>query len=149
MRAPAGQTSLSMVAKTDPAVYVQEACWWVRRNPEGFRRLMALLHRQVDRGNPRSQRSMVYLYDEREGIAIESGELDGIVRDHNLWAVLARYMVMLRPRLARTLHFKRAGADDVDLVGEWHSIVDSRTEFYAKDWKEAERLVEIGDASAM
>ena len=74
MRAPAGQTSLSMVAKTDPAVYVQEACWWVRRNPEGFRRLMALLHRQVDRGNPRSQRSMVYLYAEREGIAIESGE---------------------------------------------------------------------------
>ena len=70
MRAPAGQTSLSMVAKTDPAVYVQEACWWVRRNPEGFRRLMALLHRQVDRGNPRSQRSMVYLYAEREGIAI-------------------------------------------------------------------------------
>lgn len=42
------QTSVDMVQRNDPIVYVQDACYWVKRNPDKFKRLMHLCHREVD-----------------------------------------------------------------------------------------------------
>ena len=140
------QTSLGMVQRNDPIIYVQDACYWVKHNPDKFKRLMHLCHREVDAGNPRVGRGDIFKLSCDAGFTItESMELK---RNNNLWPTLARFMVMLRPRLAKCLHFRKAGCDDLDMIAEWHSIVNSRTEFLAKDWKEAKHLCEIGDVSA-
>lgn len=71
-----------------------------------------------------------------------------VVRNHNLYAGITRYMVMLRPRLCRTVHFKRSEMDDLDLVAIWREVAKPEVVFYARDVEEARRLVEMGDASA-
>ena len=72
-------------------------------------------------------------------------------RDNNKWPTLARYMVMLRPRLAKCLHFRESGIerDGIDLIAEWHAIVNPMTFFYADDWKDATAKCMSGDATAL
>lgn len=140
------QTSMEMVVKTDPLVYVQEACWWVKRHPGYFKGLMRLCHEAVDAGNPCVQRGDVFNLARKAGMTVS--EARELKRDNNMWPVLARYMVMLRPRFARCLNFRKAGCDDVDMIAEWRAIVNAGTVFLAKDWKEAKHAVDIGDVTA-
>lgn len=123
-----------------------DACYWVRDNPRAFRAIMALMHRQVDDGNPRTRRDDVVSYATDMGMAVSV--VDELRHDHNLFAALSRLMVMLRPRLARTLHFRKSKLDDVDLAAIWHEVVNGGTVFFAKDRFEAERMVELDDVMA-
>ena len=123
-----------------------DACCWVRDHRDDFRRLMAVMHHQVDIGNPCAKQGEIEHYARQMGIEFDvCGEFR---HNRNLYPALTRYMVMLRPRLARTINFRTSKLDAIDLAEVWHEIVSSRTTFLAKDRFEAERLVELGDASA-
>lgn len=143
------QTSVDMVQRNDPIVYVQDACYWVKHNPDKFKRLMHLCHREVDAGNPRVTRGDIYNLAREAGFTIT--ECRELKRDNNKWPTLARYMVMLRPRLAKCLHFRESGIerDGIDLAAEWHAIVNPATFFYADDWKDAKAKCMSGDVTAL
>lgn len=121
-------------------------CCWISRNYADFKKIMHLIHVEVDKGNPCVQQGDILTLAKERGIDI--GEHPGIKRDRNLWPCITRYAVMLRPKLAKALRFRRSKLDKVDMVAVWHTYVDSTTFFLAQDWKEAERLCEIGDVSA-
>lgn len=123
-----------------------DCCTWVKENGDDFKRLMAVMHRQVDKGNPCTRRDDVISFAKEMGMGVSV--VDGLRHDHSLFAGLSRLMVMLRPRIARTVHFRKSKLDDVDLAAIWHETVNPNTVFLAKDRFEAERLVAIGDASA-
>ena len=80
----------------------RDACRWVRDHPDDFKRLMAVLHHQVDAGNPCSKQGEIEWYAREMGIEVD---VSGVFRcNRNLYPALTRYMAMLRPRLARTVN---------------------------------------------
>lgn len=123
-----------------------DVCHWIRGNREEFKALMAVIHHQVDIGNPCVKQGEIESYIRQSGIKLDV--LGEFSHNRNLYPGLTRYMVMLRPRLARSIRFRKSKLDDIDLVPIWHEVVDPRTTFLAKNRREAEHLVEIGDASA-
>ena len=124
----------------------RDACRWVKTHRKDFKRLMAVMHRQVDDGNPCAKQGEVEFYAREMGIEFD---VAGAFRhNRNLYPAIARYMVMLRPRLAKTINFRRSKLDEIDLAEIWHEEVDPRTVFLAQSRKEAEWLVEVGDVSA-
>lgn len=124
----------------------KDVCYWVKAHPQEFKRILAVLHEQVDGGNPRTRRDDIVSYARDMGMSVSV--IDELRHDHNLFAGLSRYAVMLRPRLARTLHFRKSKLDQVDLVAVWHEIVDGSTTFLASNRMEAERMVQTDDAAA-
>lgn len=125
---------------------VEYGCTWIKENKASFHKIMHLIHVEVDNGNPCVQQGDILALAKERGIDI--GEYPGIKRDRNLWPIITRYAVMLRPKLAKSLHFRKSKADKVDMVAEWHRTVNAGTYFLAMDWKEAKHLVEIGDVAA-
>lgn len=124
----------------------RDACAWVRRNPSDFKRLMRIFHAQVDRGVPCTRRGDVYKTALDMGMDVSV--VEELRHDHNIYAALTRYAVMLRPRIARTVRFRKSKLDAVDLAAIWHEEVDAGTTFLAQSRMEAERLVEMEDVSA-
>lgn len=139
-------TTAKTVNVADPKVYVRRFCFWVKNNPKRFKRILHLIHMEVDKGNPCVQRGQIYKLAQDAGLPI--ADCDELRRDHNVWAVLTRFAVMLRPRLARSLNFREAGCDHVDLQGMWREIVNPNTVFLADNWKAAKRACEEGCVSA-
>lgn len=124
----------------------RSACRWIKENGRAFKSILRFLHTQVDMGNPRTMRGDVYAYARRSDIAMcSAGEF---VRDNNMYAVLMRYAVMMRPSLANTVHFKHSTFDDIDLAGIWHETVNAGTVFLASSAEEAKAMVASGDACA-
>lgn len=134
------------VTVADPATYVRQVCLWIKREPDLFKRTMAIVHREVDKGNPCVQRGHIYKLARDAGFSIT--DCEELRRNHNFWSVLTRYFVMLRPRLARSLNFREAGCDHVDMQGIWREIVSPNTTFLAENWKAAKRACEEGCVSA-
>lgn len=137
-----------------PEERVRKVCGWIAFEDESGRRvnyskmvaIMRMCHRAVDDGTL-VNRDIAYYEALRMGWGIADAE-DVFKRDHDFWSVLARYMVMLRPRLARCINFKRAPVDDAPLVEVWHEVVDPLTLFLAESWEAAKEAVRLGDASA-
>lgn len=135
-----------------PRDQAERVCDWAKRNPRAFRAVMAMAHREVDAGNPRLTRDDAYAM--LRSMRVQMADGDGepceveLVRNHNFWACLSRYMVMLRPRLARVLCFRKSMFDAIDLEAVWRENVNASTTFLAGSWQEAKRLVRIGDVSA-
>lgn len=123
-----------------------DVCYWVRDNREAFRALMAVFHHQVEVGNPCVKQGEIEHYVRESGIKLDV--LDQFKHNRNLYPGITRYAVMLRPRLARSIRFRKSMLDEIDLVAIWHEVVDKNTTFLAKNRYEAEHLVEIGDVSA-
>ena len=107
---------------------------------------MHLAHIEAERGNASFQRDNIYDAARRRGIPITDAR--ELRRDHNLYSVLSRYMVMLRPKLARCINFRKSDVDEIDLVERWHEIVNPSTFFLADTWKDAKSAVEAEDVSA-
>ena len=124
-----------------------DVCYWVRDNRDAFKALMAVFHHQVDIGNPCVKQGEIEHYVRESGIKLDV--IDQFRHNRNLYPGLTRYMVMLRPRLARSIRFRKSMLDEIDLAPIWREVVDGRTEFLARDRFEAERLVAIGDVSAL
>ena len=127
-------------------VMAESGCLWVKNHPRQFKTIMSLIHEQVDDGNPCVQEGDIAMLARSRHI--EWSDIKELKRDHNLWAVLTRYMVMLRPRLARALHFRKSKVDDLDLVEVWHGTVNGGTTFLASSWREAKEMVRLNDAAA-
>ena len=123
-----------------------DVCYWIRDNRDQFKALMAVIHHQVDKGNPCVKQGEIESYVRQSGIKLDV--LETFSHNRTLYPGITRYMVMLRPRLARSIRFRKSKLDEVDLVAVWHEVVDSRTSFLARDRFEAEHLVAIGDVSA-
>lgn len=135
-----------------PRDHAERVCAWIKSNPKAFKAIMAMAHREVDAGNPRLTRDDAYAMLRSMSVQVSDGdgslcEID-LVRNHNFWACLTRLMVMLRPRLSRVLCFRGSMFDEIDLQAVWRENVNEGTTFLADSWREAKRLVEIGDASA-
>ena len=123
-------------------VMAESACLWVKEHPRQFKTIMRLIHEQVDDGNPCVQEGDIAMLARSSGIGWS--EIKELKRDHNLWAVLTRYMVMMRPRLARALHFRHSKVDDLDLQRIWWDTVPNQTNFLAENWQEAKKMCEEG-----
>ena len=138
-----------------PEERVRKVCEWIAFEDESGRRvnylkmvaIMRMCHRAVDDGTL-VNRDMAYYEALRMGWGIADAE-DVFKRDHDFWSVLARYMVMLSPRLARCIDFKTAPIDDVPMQDVWHEIVNPYTVFFAESWKEAKQAVKLGDVTAL
>lgn len=126
------------MAEKSADLLVEEACLWVKSHNGQFRTIMSLVHEQVDDGNPCVQRGDIALLARARGFGWS--EVREFKCDHNLWAVLTRYMVMLSPRLTKALCFRKSKLDDVDLQAKWYEIVPGQTHFYASGWREAQRV---------
>lgn len=92
---------------------VRRACAWVARNPETWERLRGMC-RALMRSGHVIQRDNVYTLACQAGMDVS--EASEFRRDHNLWSVLSRYMVMLDPPMLTAMAFRRSGVDGVDLV---------------------------------
>lgn len=123
-----------------------EVCRWIKGNWHDFVKLMAVFHRQVDEGNPCTKQGEIEAYARETGIRFDNG--GEFVHNRNLYPGLCRYAVMLMPRLARTINFRKSRLDEIDLTEIWHEVVNSQTAFLADNRYIAQHLVEIGDACA-
>ena len=86
---------------------------WIGDHPEAFRAITGYIVSQARMGNPRTTRDQVLQFARHQGIKLGDGEL--IVRDHNLYAALTRYIALVRPETTATLHFRRSKLDRLDL----------------------------------
>ena len=126
------------MAEISAETMVESACIWVRDHNGQFRTMMSLIHEQVDGGNPCVQEGDIVLLAKQRGFGWS--EAREFKRDHNMWAVLTRYMVMLSPRLSKALRFRKSKVDDVDLQAKWYEIVPGQTTFLARTWQEAQAV---------
>ena len=124
----------------------RDACEWVKAHPNDFKSLMAVLHNQVDVGNPCSKQGEIEFYARQMGMRVDV--VGAFRHNRNLYPALTRYMVMLRPRLARTINFRKSKLDTIDLAAIWHEVVNPNTVFLASSRMAAERMVELNDAAA-
>ena len=123
-----------------------EVCYWIRDNRRDFKRLLAVFNRNVDEGNPCTKQGEIEAYARQHGIEFDCGY--GFVHNRNLYPGLCRYAVMLLPRLARTINFRKSRLDDIHLAEIWHDVVDSRTSFLADNRYMAQHFVDIDDVIA-
>lgn len=118
---------------------VAKACWWVRKNPARWRKLKDFCGYFMEEGDL-IQRGNVYELARRYGMDVRLAS--EFKRDHNLWSVLTRYMVMERPMLLSAISFRETPIDQVPLVEFWHDIV-GEDEFIAGSLEEARKVYDI------
>lgn len=99
---------------------VAKACGWVASNPDTWAKLRRICYRLMLEGHV-IQRDNVYTLACQNGMTVS--EASEFKRDHNLWSVLSRYMVLQRPSMLAAVSFRRTPVDSVDLVGTWEAIV--------------------------
>lgn len=112
---------------------VAKACRWVAANPGTWGRLRGICRRLMAEGRV-IQRDNVYTLACQSGLDVS--EASEFRRDHNLWSVLSRYMVMLSPPMLAAIGFRVSAVDDVDLVATWEAVVGD-PEFEASSLAEA------------
>lgn len=118
---------------------VAKACHWVRRNPGKWDQLRRFCGYLMEEGDL-IQRGNVYELARRYGMDVRLAS--EFRRDHNLWSVLSRYMVMERPSLLSAIRFRETPVDQVDLVACWRDIV-GEDEFVASSLAEARRVWDV------
>lgn len=118
---------------------VAKACHWVRLHPERWRKLKDFCGYLMEEGDL-IQRGNVYELARRYGMDVRLAS--EFKRDHNLWSVLARYMVMERPCLLSAISFRETPIDQVDLAAYWRDIVGD-DEFVASSLAEARAVWDI------
>ena len=118
---------------------VAKACHWVRLNPGKWGSLKRFCTYLMEEGEL-IQRGNVYELARRYDLDVRLAS--EFRRDHNLWSVLARYMVMERPMLLSAIRFRATPVDEVDLVAFWRDIV-GEDEFVAGSLAEALRIYDV------
>lgn len=118
---------------------VAKACHWVRKNPEKWESLKRFCVYLMEEGDL-IQRGNVYELARRYGMDVRLAS--EFKRDHNLWSVLSRYMVMERPSLLSAIRFRETPIDEVNLVAYWNGIVGPN-EFVASSLKEAQDVWDV------
>lgn len=90
---------------------VAKACGWVASNPDTWAKLRRICYRLMLEGHV-IQRDNVYTLACQNGMTVS--EASEFKRDHNLWSVLSRYMVLQRPSMLAAVSFRRTPVDSVD-----------------------------------
>lgn len=119
---------------------VAKACGWVASNPDTWAKLRHICYRLMLEGHV-IQRDNVYTLACQSGMTVS--EASEFKRDHNLWSVLSRYMVLQRPSMLAAVSFRRTPVDSVDLVGTWEAIVGPAV-FAASTLTEAQGIYDGG-----
>lgn len=117
-----------------------KACGWVASNPDTWAKLRRICYRLMLEGHV-IQRDNVYTLACQNGMTVS--EASEFKRDHNLWSVLSRYMVLQRPSMLAAVSFRRTPVDSVDLVGTWEAIVGPAV-FAASTLTEAQGIYDRG-----
>ena len=115
---------------------VAKACRWVSLHPGKWHKLKDFCTYLAGEGDL-IQRGNVYELARRYGMDVRLAS--EFKRDHNLWSVLSRYMVMEEPLLLRAIRFRETPIDSVDLVGYWQDIV-GESHFKAASLSDAQRI---------
>lgn len=115
---------------------VAKACQWVRLHPDKWEKLKGFCTYLVSKGDL-IQRGNVYELARHYGMDVKLAS--EFKRDHNLWSVLSRYMVMENPNLLSAIRFRRTPIDSVDLLSFWRNIVGT-DEFVADSLSHAQRI---------
>lgn len=118
---------------------VAKACHWVRLHPEKWQKLKDFCGYLMEEGDL-IQRGNVYELARRYGMDVRLAS--EFKRDHNLWSVLTRYMVMERPCLLSAISFRETPIDQVDLAVYWRDIVGEDA-FVASSLAEARAIWDI------
>lgn len=118
---------------------VAKACHWVRLHPDRWESLKSFCGYLMREGDL-IQRGNVYELARRYNMDVRLAS--EFRRDHNLWSVLSRYMVMERPALLSAIRFRETPVDQVDLVGYWRDIVGEDA-FVAHSLDEARRVWDV------
>ena len=118
---------------------VAKACGWVASNPDTWAKLHRICYRLMLEGHV-IQRDNVYTLACQNGMTVS--EASEFKRDHNLWSVLTRYMVMERPCLLSAIRFRETPIDQVDLAAYWRDIVGDDA-FVASSVAEARAIWDI------
>lgn len=118
---------------------VAKACRWVRLHPEKWQKLKDFCGYLMEEGDL-IQRGNVYELARRYGMDVRLAS--EFKRDHNLWSVLTRYMVMERPCLLSAIRFRETPIDQVDLAAYWRDIVGDDA-FVASSVAEARAIWDI------
>lgn len=100
----------------------RDAVRWVSDNPEAWGYLLKTVKWLNDHGRP-VMRDSIYTRAAESGVPITVN--DQFMRDHNMWAVLARYMVMLDPSLLRCVRLRKSALDEIDLASIWRERMDA------------------------
>lgn len=118
---------------TSPVDRVESACRWLRdfEHHCAFMRLMDV----VDAQPGHVRRGDVWVLAQQAGMSVSDCEMFRF--DNNLWSVLSRYMLMMRPRLATKVHPRRCDVDTVDLELVYRRSVSTHTTFPCHTWDEA------------
>lgn len=87
---------------------VAKACGWVASNPDTWAKLRRICYRLMLEGHV-IQRDNVYTLACQNGMTVS--EASEFKRDHNLWSVLSRYMVLQRPSMLAAVSFRRLHAN--------------------------------------
>lgn len=135
------ETGLYDGAAMTPLRQAEHALAWIADDyPKKWLRLVGICETAARQpGCRRIGRSHVYTLAMLQGMDITLCEEFNM--DHNLWAVLSRYLLMFRPSLAEVIFPKRSKVDDAGLDFEalWHRDVAANTFFRAPDWRAAKR----------
>lgn len=126
-------------------VDVETVCHWIKTNRGKWELLRHIVRKQIKAGH-RVSRDTVFTIAMLEGMEIS--DTKEFKRDHNLWSVMARFMLMLEPGLWKGLRCKEAPIDTVDIETVWRENVNAGTTFLAHSWKEARELYLTQDVSA-
>lgn len=123
---------------------VAKACWWIVKNPEKWEKLKQLCDYLRKEGDL-IQRGNVYELARRYGLDVTLAS--EFKRDHNLWSVLARFMVMENPMMMSSIAFRSTPIDDVDLKGFYNDII-GKDSFVANSLEQAQEIYQIHLAKA-
>ena len=121
------------------AQIVAKACHWVRRNPGKWESLKAICRRLMLEGEL-VQRGSIYERARQYGLDVRLASQ--FKRDHNLWSVLTRFMVMESPSMLSAISFRVTPVDAVDLAAYWRDIVGP-DEFVASSLEEAREIWDV------
>lgn len=118
---------------------VIDTCLRIKHNRETFNALKYLVEQEQAAGMPRVSRDNIFSIAQRRHIEI--GNTDKFKRDHNLWSVIARYIILLNPETSKVLQCRKSPIDNIDLDFYWERLVDENTCFEAHTVEQAKLLV--------
>lgn len=123
---------------------VAKACHWIVKNPEKWEKLKNFCVYLYEEGDL-IQRGNVYELARRYGLDVKLAS--EFKRDHNLWSVLSRFMVMENPMLLSAIRFRTTPIDDVDLKRFYNDIV-GKDVFVANSLEQAQEIYQLHLAKA-
>lgn len=99
-----------------PEENARAAALWAKDHPVEWSRLLGVFDSLPKRGVPFTRDSV---YTELAKLGTEVTEDNEFARDHNMYAVLLRYAIMLWPSMAGKARLRKSAYDRLDLKSIW------------------------------